>query len=134
MCTPGFAVSTPNPRDSHARLWSTTTLCQKPSLTITGYSRSTDRTFFYVPELKLGRSFCLTLLTVLGLDAGTAKRDVIPEVILLTHSHDDHCNALPYHADTRDGVKIYCPKNAKKHLEAYIRSYVCTYPWFALLC
>eukprot|EP01126_Amoeba_proteus_P019574 TRINITY_DN2012_c0_g2_i20.p1 TRINITY_DN2012_c0_g2~~TRINITY_DN2012_c0_g2_i20.p1 ORF type:complete len:177 (+),score=28.96 TRINITY_DN2012_c0_g2_i20:68-598(+) len=102
--------ASPNEKDSCLRVWSKTKLSSKPPLTLTGYSRSTDRTYFYIPELKL------------GLDAGTARKDVIPDVILLSHTHDDHLNQVPYHVQKKRGIRIYCPKAAVRFVDNFIKA------------
>lgn len=48
-----------------------------PNWTMVGYSRAADRTFFYIPELKL------------GLDAGGC-RGRQPDYTFITHTHIDH--------------------------------------------
>ncbi len=91
------------------REWKMTPLCSKPSLTLVGYSRSADRTFFHVPELRL------------GLDAGET-RGRQPQFICLTHSHIDHSKALPYMLLREHGCVCYCPKEAETVIERFLRA------------
>jgi glyoxylase-like metal-dependent hydrolase (beta-lactamase superfamily II) len=82
---------------------------------LTGVSRSTERTYLYIPELNI------------ALDAGNAKKNVRPDYILCTHSHDDHCHSLPYLAqmiDVQDAAVIYCPAQALPFLDSLITSAV----------
>lgn len=55
------------------------------SWTLTGHSRSMERSGFMLEELKI------------MFDAGVATKDLSPalDAILLTHGHIDHINALP---------------------------------------
>lgn len=64
-----------------ARDWKKCTINQQYSML--GYSRAADRTFFFVPELKM------------GLDAG-GSRGRQPDYVFLTHSHIDHSADLWY--------------------------------------
>lgn len=74
--------------------------------TIEGYSRSGDKTFFYIPQLKL----CLDAALAEG------RRG---DYVLLTHTHNDHIADVEYLA-SRDGVQIYLPKPSVEYLENYI--------------
>jgi ribonuclease Z len=68
-------------------------------LTLTGYSRANDKTFFHVPELRL------------GLDAGLVEGRQ-PETVLLTHTH----------LVRPGGADIYVPAEAVEHVRAYLRA------------
>jgi len=81
---------------------------EKPKLTLIGYSKSTDKTAFSVPELKL------------MLDAGYCKRDMQPEFLFLTHGHDDHCKDLPYAATKKGGLTIWCPNSIVNYVDAFL--------------
>jgi len=85
-------------------------ILQKPKITLTGYSKSTDRTSFSVPELKL------------LLDAGYCKRDTQPEFLFLTHGHDDHSKDLGYAATRKGGITIYCPVEIVPFVNSYLLS------------
>jgi Cft2 family RNA processing exonuclease len=70
-------------------------------------------------------TYCSSLYWFLGLDAGTAKKDVIPEVFLLTHSHDDHMAALPYYSQhARHTIQVYCPKRAEPLIDSLLKAHV----------
>lgn len=76
------------------------------NLTIEGYSRAGDKTFFYIPQLRL----CL--------DASLAEGRQ-GDYVLITHTHNDHIADVEYLA-SRDGVKIYIPRASQEYLEKYI--------------
>jgi mRNA degradation ribonuclease J1/J2 len=82
-----------------------------------GVSRSTERTFFYIPEFNI------------GLDAGTTRKNLRPDVILHTHAHDDHSVALPYLAQqektNKNPILIYCNLKCKPYLDNWIKAAVC---------
>ncbi|WP_371578281.1 MBL fold metallo-hydrolase [Streptomyces sp. NBC_01314] len=78
-------------------------------LTLTGYSRANDKTFFHVPELRC------------SLDAGLAEGRQV-ETVLLTHTHLDHSKDLDYLAARDAGVDIYLPADAAPYAEAYLRA------------
>lgn len=78
-------------------------------LTLTGYSRSNDKTFFHVPELRC------------GLDAGLAE-GWQPETVLVTHAHADHAADLAYLAARAGGVDIHMPAAAVPAARAFIRA------------
>jgi len=84
----------------------------KQRMTLIGYSKSTDRTSFSIPELKL------------MLDAGYCKRDMQPEFVFLTHGHDDHAKDLPYAATKKGGLTIWCPSSIVGMVNAYLVSQV----------
>ncbi|HEX4812372.1 MAG TPA: MBL fold metallo-hydrolase [Nonomuraea sp.] len=78
-------------------------------LTLTGYSRANDKTFFHVPELKL------------ALDAGLAEGRQ-PETVLLTHTHLDHSKDLDFLAARPAGADIYVPAPALRYVRDYLRA------------
>ncbi|GAA2323100.1 hypothetical protein GCM10010149_90390 [Nonomuraea roseoviolacea subsp. roseoviolacea] len=78
-------------------------------LTLTGYSRANDKTFFHVPELKL------------ALDAGLAEGRQV-DTVLLTHTHLDHSKDLDYLATRPTGVDIYVPGEALPYVRDYLRA------------
>jgi len=94
-------------------VWKTCVISRTPPITITGYSKSTEKTFFHVPALKS------------MLDAGSCKRNCQPDFCFLTHTHDDHVKGLPYICTKEGGVTIYCPEEAVPFLENYVRSQMC---------
>ncbi len=77
-------------------------------LTLIGYSRSNDRTFFHVPELRC------------SLDAGLYEgREV--DTVFLTHTHLDHSKDLDFLASKR-GTEIYLPAEAVPYAEAFVNA------------
>ena len=76
--------------------------------TMMGYSRAADRTFFYVPELRM------------GLDAGGC-RGRQPDFVFVTHSHIDHSVDLWYMAQ-REGTKIFIPAESQPFIERAVVS------------
>lgn len=92
-----------------AREWTVWRFNDKSGLTLKGYSRSTDATFFHVKELGM------------GLDAG-GSQGRRPPFVFLTHGHTDHSNSLPYMAGLPEGITIYAPEEIIGHLEAFIRA------------
>jgi len=99
----------PNKEVNPSRQWRTHKLCQKPSLTLTGYSRAADKTFLHIPELKL------------GLDAGVCNGRQ-PEIVLLTHTHIDHSKDIGYMCQRDKGTTVYCPTKAVPFIQQSIRS------------
>ena len=91
------------------REWKMTPICSKPPLTLVGYSRSADRTFFHVPELRL------------ALDAGES-RGRQPQFICLTHSHIDHSKGIPYLLLREHGSVCLCPQEAVSVIDKYLRA------------
>jgi ribonuclease Z len=79
------------------------------AFTLTGYSRANDKTFFHVPELKL------------GLDAGLVEGRR-PRTVLLTHTHLDHAKDLDFLAVRPGGVDIYVPADAEHHVREYLKA------------
>jgi ribonuclease Z len=76
-------------------------------LTMTGYSRANDKTFFHVPELRC------------ALDAGLAEGRQ-PETVFLTHAHADHAADLAYLAARAGGVDIYLPDEMLASAQAFL--------------
>lgn len=73
---------------------------------IEGYSRASDKTFFFIPQIPL----CL--------DAGLAEGRR-GDYVLLSHTHDDHIADIEY-LSARDGVQIYLPQESRIYLDDYI--------------
>ncbi len=78
-------------------------------LTITGYSRANDKTFFHIPELRC------------SLDAGLCEGRQV-ESVFLTHTHHDHAKDIDYLATNPAGVDIYLPAEAVPYVESYLRA------------
>lgn len=78
-------------------------------LTLTGYSRANDKTFFHVPELR-----CV-------LDAGLCEGRRA-ENVFLTHTHHDHVKDLDFLAARDGGADIWLPAEAVPYAESYLRS------------
>ncbi|MDG4786107.1 MBL fold metallo-hydrolase [Micromonospora sp. WMMD1102] len=78
-------------------------------LTLTGYSRANDKTFFHVPELRC------------SLDAGLCEGRQV-DTVFLTHTHHDHVKDLDYLATNPAGVDIYLPAAAVPYVESYLRA------------
>ncbi|WP_299456589.1 MBL fold metallo-hydrolase [uncultured Microscilla sp.] len=98
--------STPNMVEGHPfRQWRKWNI-PNTTFTIEGYSRSGDKTFFYIPQLKL----CLDAALAEGRQG---------DYVLVTHTHNDHIADIEYLA-SRDGVQIYLPKASQSYLEEYI--------------
>ncbi|MEO8699747.1 MAG: MBL fold metallo-hydrolase [Kofleriaceae bacterium] len=90
------------------RQWKTWTI-PGTTLTITGYSRANDKTFFHIPGLKC----CL--------DAGLCEGRQ-PETVFLTHTHHDHSRDIDFLASRSAGVDLYAPAEALGYVETAIRS------------
>lgn len=103
-------MNSPEPlRDGHPfRQWKTWTI-PGTRLTVTGYSRSNDKTFFHLPELKC----CI--------DAGLCEGRR-PDTVFLTHTHHDHAADLEFLAGKETGVDIYAPAEAVGYIDAYLRA------------
>jgi ribonuclease Z len=80
-------------------------------LTLTGYSRANDKTFFHVPELRC------------ALDAGLCEGRQA-DTVFLTHTHHDHVKDLDFLAANPVGADIYLPAEAVAYVEAYLRASV----------
>ncbi|MEV4755361.1 MBL fold metallo-hydrolase [Micromonospora sp. NPDC049559] len=78
-------------------------------LTLTGYSRANDKTFFHVPELRC------------SLDAGLCEGRQV-DTVFLTHTHHDHSKDLDYLAANPAGVDIYLPSDSVPYVESYLRA------------
>jgi ribonuclease Z len=87
------------------RQWKTRRL--PGDLTLTGYSRAADKTFFHIPELRC------------ALDAGLAEGRAV-DTVLLTHTHHDHAKDLDFLA--AQGADVYLPAAALPYAHAYLRA------------
>lgn len=89
--------------EPQAAFWRHRYRLKKPgaSWTLTGHSRALVRTGFYIEELKV------------FLDAGVAWRNQSPSpnLICITHTHIDHCNALPMLLRTEARPAILAPRD-----------------------
>jgi ribonuclease Z len=90
------------------RQWKTWTM-PGTGLTLTGYSRANDKTFFHVPELRC------------GLDAGLVEGRQV-ETVLLTHAHLDHAKDLDFLAAREAGVDIFLPAELMSYVVDYLRA------------
>jgi len=77
--------------------------------TLSGYSRAADRTFLWIPELKI------------SLDCGYC-RGRQPETVFLTHSHIDHSRDVAYMCQREHGMDLYCPIETIGYIENFIRA------------
>ncbi|GAA4091531.1 MBL fold metallo-hydrolase [Actinomadura miaoliensis] len=78
-------------------------------LTLTGYSRANDKTFFHIPELRC------------SLDAGLCEGRQV-DTVFLTHTHHDHSKDLDYLAAKASGTDVYLPAEAVPYVESYLRA------------
>ncbi|MFE7777067.1 MBL fold metallo-hydrolase [Streptomyces sp. NPDC057445] len=78
-------------------------------LTLTGYSRANDKTFFHIPELRC------------SLDAGLCEGRQV-ETVFLTHTHHDHSKDLDHLASRPAGADIHLPAAAVPYVESYLRA------------
>lgn len=78
-------------------------------LTLQGYSRANDKTFFHLPEL----ACCI--------DAGLCEGRSV-DTVFLTHTHHDHSYDIDYLATAKDGRVVYAPRESIELLERYIRN------------
>ncbi|URM98180.1 MBL fold metallo-hydrolase [Actinomadura madurae] len=78
-------------------------------LTLTGYSRANDKTFFHIPELRC------------SLDAGLCEGRQV-DTVFLTHTHHDHSKDLDFLASKASGTDIYLPAEAVSYAESYLRA------------
>lgn len=90
---------------SPSREWSITQLGK--GFTLEGYSRAAEKTFLYIPEMKL------------GLDCGTVSGRQ-PQYTLLTHGHDDHSRDIPW-VSQKENAQIWSPKRLVPYLENFIK-------------
>lgn len=82
----------------------------KYNLTIKGWSRGSQNTGFYIPELKL-------LLDT------QSHQNFDPEFILITHTHTDHCFSLPMRLtciNTKPIIAI--PKESQKFIVDFVNA------------
>ena len=77
-------------------------------LTLVGYSRANDKTFFHVPELRC------------ALDAGLCEGRRV-DTVFVTHTHHDHVKDLDFLA-AGPGTDIHLPAAALPHARAYVRA------------
>ncbi len=78
------------------------------SFSIQGFSRAKRCTGFWIPEWNI------------LLDAGLPSRSIIPEVILLTHTHTDHSGQLAHLCmNTTMPFPILCPPKAQLPLQHF---------------
>lgn len=79
------------------------------NLTFTGYSRSAERTGFFIKELNY------------VLDAGEDLKENKPKMVFITHSHLDHCFYITkYIIENQNDIKIYVPKESYDYFQNYI--------------
>ncbi|SCL61379.1 ribonuclease Z [Micromonospora citrea] len=78
-------------------------------LTLTGYSRANDKTFFHIPELRC------------SLDAGLCEGRRV-DTVFLTHTHLDHAKDLDFLAADPGGTDIHLPAESVPHAESYLRA------------
>lgn len=78
-------------------------------LTLVGYSRANDKTFFHIPELRC------------ALDAGLCEGRR-PDTVFLTHTHHDHAKDLDFLAANPNGTDIYLPAESVPYAESYLRA------------
>lgn len=82
------------------------------SLTLKGRSRAGDGTTFFVEELKL------------MFDMGAIIQQACPEVVLLTHTHNDHITFMPQLLTARVKLThVYLPAKAVPFVENYLRAH-----------
>ncbi|KAL0482622.1 ribonuclease Z [Acrasis kona] len=81
-------------------------------LSLTGYSRSADRTGFMIKELNL------------FLDAGIGCYRV-PQNCFITHSHVDHCFNLPMLMMGSNNMNIYAPLESIPFIDRHIETTFC---------
>lgn len=99
-------INIPNLQKSHPfRQWLEWKI-PNTDLSIEGYSRASDKTFFFIPQLKI----CL--------DASLAEGRR-GDYVFISHSHSDHIADIEYLSST-EGVQIYAPKVLENILEDYI--------------
>jgi ribonuclease Z len=95
-------------REHPFRQWKTWRM-PDAGLTLTGYSRANDKTFFHVPELRC------------ALDAGLCEGRRA-DTVLVTHTHHDHAKDLDFLATNPGGSDIYLPAESVPYAEAYLRA------------
>jgi len=85
--------------------WDKSITIQNTKYTLAGFSIAALRTSFYIKELKI------------MFDAGL-HAEFVPEVILVTHQHSDHCANLPYHLYS---TPIHCNYIYQKNLQIELK-------------
>ncbi len=75
-------------------------------LSIVGLGRSADASAYFLPELGI------------VLDAGIQVKSLRPKIVLLTHAHRDHIQALPPHAANK--AKIICPERIEPLVKRFL--------------
>lgn len=90
------------------RQWKTWTI-SGTELTLTGYSRANDKTFFHIPQLRC------------SLDAGLCEGRQV-DTVFLTHTHHDHSKDLDYLASKASGTDIYLPAEAVPYVDSFLRA------------
>jgi ribonuclease Z len=95
-------------RNHPFRQWKTWRI-PETGLTLTGYSRANDKTFFHIPELRC------------SLDAGLCEGRQV-DTVFLTHTHHDHSKDLDFLAARSGGVDVYLPSDALPYVESYLRA------------
>ena len=75
-------------------------------LSLSGYSRANDKTFFHVPELRC------------ALDAGLVEGRQV-DTVLLTHTHHDHVKDLDFLA-AKAGTDVYLPAASLSYAEDFL--------------
>jgi ribonuclease Z len=78
-------------------------------LTLTGYSRANDKTFFHIAELRC------------SLDAGLCEGRQV-DTVFLTHTHHDHSKDLDFLAANASGTDIYLPADAVPYVQSYLHA------------
>eukprot|EP01084_Bolivina_argentea_P135460 238676_1 len=81
------------------------------NFTLQGYSRAADKTYFCVPQMKL------------GLDGGYC-RGRLQNNLFLTHGHFDHSHDIPYMTTHQKGMNIYCPNEITNYISDYCKSFI----------
>ena len=75
-------------------------------LSIIGLGRSADASAYFLPELGI------------VLDAGIQVKSLRPKLVLLSHAHRDHIQALPTHAAGK--AKIICPETIEPLVRRFL--------------
>jgi ribonuclease Z len=96
--------------------WTTIAKLPRHGLTIKGHSRGSEKTGFYIPELKV------------FLDAGL-RSSFLSEAILVTHCHSDHTASLPMLArriyddsSIHQNLKVYVPREHESLFKSYVQA------------
>ncbi len=92
--------------------WDVMFTLPKTRLTLKGYSRGSERTGFFIPELKT------------FVDGGV-RSNLVPDRILVTHCHGDHTAALPMLMSGMPKghkVEIIVPSEHEKLFEDFLKS------------